>query len=145
MRLIGALTLLACLAVAGCSGGAGPKAATATPSKLGHFSTCDGAVKLVLDRTGPNLKMRVEGSDEVVELARNEVRNRVKSRLMGHDFYAKDGQRVLFIDVYGTVTFIRGRDELMVTRDGDAKPLGDATVIGTVPPGTFQAGYAAPR
>ena len=130
-------TLVAC-------GHVEPKTAKVQSSRLGHFSTVDGTIHLVLDRTGARAKMQVEGTTEVVELAQEEVRSRVKNRLMGYDFFAKDGQRVLFIDVYGAITFIRGRDELMVSCDGSAKPLGEPTVLGTVPVGSIASAPAAP-
>lgn len=139
MRLPQLLSLLGGLAISGVVGCAPPPGLNAANSattpgwKIGHFCSPDETVQLVLDRSGPKIKMKVDGSSEIVELASAEVRSRVKSRLMGQDLFTKDGQRVLFIDVYGGVTFIRGHEELMIARVGDARPLGDATVIGNLP------------
>ncbi|MBX3208218.1 MAG: hypothetical protein KF764_24435 [Labilithrix sp.] len=121
---------------------AAPSKAAQNPpgmSRLGHFSTADGMIHLVIDRTGDKVKIRVDGSSDIIELTQDEVRSR-RGDLLGYAFIAPDGARMLFIDTGGGVSFVKGAtehrsgDELPLVRDADAEPLGVATVRGA-PPG----------
>lgn len=113
-------------------------AETPAMSKLGRFSTADGMVHMVIDRTGPKAKLQVEGASDIFELTQSEVRER--GDLQGYAFVAPSGFAMLFIDTNGGMTFIKGAsehsrgDRLPLLRSGDAKPLGAATVAGA-PPG----------
>lgn len=132
------LVLLGALGAAGC-GEAATQASPATPAqqkpeewKLGKYSSTDGMVQMVIDRTaGPKAKIQMSGSNDIVELTPEEVRSR--GDLQGYLFKAPDGTRTLFLSVAGALTFLRGRDELPLRRDADAAPLGPATIAGAPP------------
>ena len=131
--------------LAACSGGGGsgargavnPKPGDAIPgtAKLGHFSSADGMVHLTVDRTGDKAKIKLDGSNDTIELTHEEVRSRMGGDLIGHAFIAPDGKRMLFVGVGGDLTFIKnGRDELPLVRDCEGVALGDANIKGP-PPG----------
>jgi hypothetical protein len=140
--VMSAALLAACGGGSGSGGAAGagaasPKVADAVPglSKLGHFSSADGMVHLVIDRTGDKMKIRIDGAKDVIELTHEEVRRRMGGDLMGHAFIAPDGKRMLFVGVGGDLTFIKDeRDELPLVRDGEGVALGTPTIKGP-PPG----------
>lgn len=131
-------------ALAACGGAATPAGGPASPeagrselpegaSKLGHFTSADGMVRLVVDRTGEKAKIQLDGSNDVIELTSEEVRSR--GELLGHAFIAPDGKRALFLSVHGGLIFVKdGKDELPLVFDGAAKPLGKATIAGAPPP-----------
>lgn len=143
---VGTLVALGIL-VSACGGGGagGAKAGATAPTaksdvvagvaRLGHFSTADGMVRLVIDRTGDKLKMKLDGSNDVIELTQEERRARNSGTLVGYGFVAPDGTQPLFLGTNGDYTFVKdGRDELPLVRDGEGVALGAPTVKGP-PPG----------
>jgi hypothetical protein len=138
--------VLVVVVASGCGGGngggqgtkaKGPETTAQVPgtSKLGHFASADGMVRLVVDRSGDKTKIRVDGSNDIIELTSEEVRHRNNGRLLGYAFIAPDGKRMLFVGVDGDLTFIKdGRDELPLVRDSDATALGAPTIKGSPPP-----------
>lgn len=129
--------------VAGCGGGATPegaKTAHATKSaeapewKLGKYSTGDGMVQMVIDRSGEagKAKLQLAGSKDIVELTAEEVRER--GSLIGQVFKDPKGKAVLFVGTHGGLSYFKtDRDELPLRRDGDAQSLGAPTIAGTPP------------
>ncbi|MFO0678010.1 MAG: hypothetical protein U0169_15855 [Polyangiaceae bacterium] len=153
MMRTGTATLVVSTLVLAACGGAPEAGSTKTPdtassaaatpaamSKLGHFSTADGMIHLVIDRTGDKAKIQMDGSPDVVELTQEEVRARQGGELLGYAFLKPDGTRALFIGTGGNLLLVKGEtdkrmgDELPLVRDADAKPLGVATIKGA-PPG----------
>ncbi len=135
------------VAAVGCGGGGGakgsgsvaesPSSTSVVPglSKLGHFSSADGMVRLVVDRTGEKMKVRLDGDKDVIELTPEEVRHRSNGQLIGYALIAPDGKRRLFLGVGGDLTYIKDeRDELPLVRDGEATALGEPTMKGPPPP-----------
>jgi hypothetical protein len=137
--------VVACMVVAtGCAGGAPPDGShtaassskgAATPEwRLGKYSTGDGMLQMVIDRTGEpgKAKLQIAGSKDVVELTASEVRER--GTLIGQVFKDPKGARVLFVGTHGHLVYLKNeRDELPLRRDGNAAPLGAITVAGTPP------------
>jgi hypothetical protein len=131
-----------CVVLLACGGGEAQKPAeTATQAKterkvpewqLGKYSTGDGMVQLIIDRTGERTKLQLRGTKDIIELTPQEVRDR--GELRGTVFVAPSGARMLFVDTGGGMTYLRDRDELPLRRDGDAEPLGAATVTGAPKP-----------
>ena len=133
-----ALTSLALLACGGDRHGktgttAGSTVSSTTPMRA-RYATADGTVHLVLDRTGAKAKLRVDGTKDIIELTQEEVRQRNSGQLAGYDLVAPDGKRRVFLSVDGELTYMRGRDELPLVREGEANALGPATVVGSPPP-----------
>jgi hypothetical protein len=139
------MTLAAC-------GGAPPPTAAAAPSATGtvrpltqaqlgvaHYRTADGVYGLVLDRSGPKPKYRLDGKSDIVELTMQE--DRFADELRGYFLVAPDGKRVLWISTGGGVLYLHGSDELPLNSDKPADPLSAATVAGTyvAPPPAFKA------
>ena len=87
--------------------------------RLGHYSSRDGLVGFVLDRTGPTPKVRIDGEDRVYEL--EIIRSsRYHTDLVSHERHigisvATDGPGMTFS--------AKGRGEQTVVRDGDAATL----------------------
>ena len=137
--------VVACVVAAtGCAGSAPPEGShtAASPSKaaatpewrLGKYSTGDGMLQMVIDRTGDagKAKLQVAGSKDIVELTASEVRER--GTLIGQVFKDPKGARVLFVGTHGHLVYLKNdRDELPLRRDGDASPLGAATIAGAPP------------
>jgi hypothetical protein len=106
--------------------GRGPAAAAipGEPSRagslrLGHYSTGDGLVGFVLDRTGAKPRVRIDGEDRVYELdvvATSPFHTDLVSheRHIGISFLT-DGSGISFSG--------KARGEQPVWRDGDAAPL----------------------
>ena len=95
---------------------------------VGHYSTPDGLKGLVLDRTGGVFKVRIDGEKEIIELTAEEDRR--SGELRGHYLVTPDNRRLLYLSAYGGLTLFSGRDELHLSSDKAAKPLGAATVAG---------------
>lgn len=145
------LGMIVVASAAACGGGTGQKGGASSPSasdnkassttaveipglsKLGHFASPDGMVRMVVDRTGAKAKIKLEGSNDIVELTTEEAR--WGGKLNGYSFIAPDGKRTLFVSVHGEMLYYRGEhDEVSLVRDGDATALGAPTVKGTPPP-----------
>ncbi|MCL2724642.1 MAG: hypothetical protein FWD69_09425 [Polyangiaceae bacterium] len=103
-------------------------ASTTGQVKLGHFSTADGRHGFVLDRTGAKAKLKVDGTNDVIELTEEEVRTR--GGLDGYRLVDPSNKPRLFLSPGGLLTYFVGTDELRVTNDRDAAPLGAATIAG---------------
>lgn len=140
-------------ALAAC-GPATPSAATpdapgstdknARPSlKLAHFTTGDEAVGFVFDQTGATPKLRMDGSNDIVELTPEiEMRGPFKA---GTAYWTPGGDRVLYIDRYGHVTLYTETGPQSVYAKGKPSPLGTATVTGQYTPPKSNADLRAER
>lgn len=93
-----------------------------------RLATPDGRIHLTLDRSGPKPKMQRDGSKDIVELTMEE--DRFGGRLRGHRLVDPSGKGRLYLSVNGHYTLYEGRDDLALRIDGEAKPLGAATVAG---------------
>lgn len=151
-------TLLIPLLIASCSG---PAATGGTPAntspaptardpklpawKLGHFSTPDGMVGVVIDRTGDAFKVRMDKSEEIVELFEEPQKNWKGPK--GKFLNGPKGEPWFFLGEDGALSYIqpetlsnlaynieKGRGLLPLARDADADPLGAATHKGVVQP-----------
>ncbi len=88
--------------------------------RIGHYSSGDGSVGMVLDRTGPQPKMRLDGSREVRLLdPRGTAGENIDVAVVGSP---KLGIAMRFTP-RGEVFYYAGRDTLQLRRDGDADPL----------------------
>jgi hypothetical protein len=96
--------------------------------RLGHYSSGDGLVGLVLDRTGASPKMRLDGGSDIVELTVRPIDG--KGRLALKD---PSGKTRLFIDQWGGVELLTETGAVKVHRDGETTALGRATIAGTAP------------
>jgi hypothetical protein len=118
--------LLATAVSMGCGGGTSPPPpSTSTPTgragmlRLGHYSSGDGMVGFVLDRTGPQPKVRIDGTTEVLPL---EIR---RTSHTSADLVNHEKNIGISVDDDGSVVFSRrgaGPNKEMY-RDGDASPL----------------------
>jgi hypothetical protein len=144
------LVVLASIALAACGGAAAPAetpakpAPSASPSatpddgvfrpitqaqlQVGHYASPDGMVGLVIDRTGPKPKIRMDGDKDIVELTPEE--DRFAGELRGHNLRAPDNTIRLYITKGGGIRTWKGRDEVWLTSDKPAEPLGKATIAG---------------
>ncbi|MCU0659245.1 MAG: hypothetical protein MUF64_29495 [Polyangiaceae bacterium] len=116
------------------------KPATDGQVKLGHFASADGMHGFVLDRTGEKPKLRIDGANEIIELTVKE--DRPRGELAGYSMIGPDGTRHLYLSVGGSLRWFKGgKDELPVTKDKDAEPLGEATAKGEYkkPPPAYEA------
>ena len=117
----GALLFVAAGSIA-CGGNGASSSPSSTPAgklRLGHYSSGDGLVGFVLDRSGPVPKVRIDGTSEVLEL---EIRrsSRTSTDLVNHDKHIG-----IAVDDDGSVVFSQrgaGPNKEM-HRDGDASPL----------------------
>lgn len=109
-------------------------AQTPAQHKLAHFTTADGMVGLVLDRTGDKPKYRVDGKPDIVELTQKEQREKWEHRLEGYFLVAPDGKRAFFIDEGGGITYLPDSDRYGMMFDKETEALGAATVTGTYTP-----------
>ncbi|MFH0900245.1 MAG: hypothetical protein V2A73_06425 [Pseudomonadota bacterium] len=88
-------------------------------AKLGHYSTADGEIGLVLDRSGERAKLRFDGAQDTVELV-------AKPGAYGRTDYADAGGYV-FLNMWpdGRITAYHPSrpDGVPVKRDRDADAL----------------------
>lgn len=103
--------------------------ATNAQVKLSHFSTADGMIGFVLDRSGTPIKLRVDGEADIFELTAQEDRDR-GGELHGYRLVDPTNTTRILIGTNGSVTFVRGQDQLPATADQAAQPLGVPTVAG---------------
>jgi hypothetical protein len=115
---------------------ASASAAAVTPpankTLLGHFSTPDGMIGLVLDRTGDIVKIKLDKGTDIIQLTAKE--DRKHGDLVGHRFLAPDGKAMVYLNVHGGMDFYGPRDTLPLKRDADAEPLGAVTIAGEPKP-----------
>lgn len=94
-------------------GGAGnvtePPASNAPKLRLGHYSSGDGMTGFVLDRTGPRVRMQMDGASDVLELDS-------ELKLRGRGVVVRFGDS-------GEVTYFTGIESIAMRRDADADPL----------------------
>jgi hypothetical protein len=112
--------------------------------KLSHYSSPDGFIGIVLDRTGDNPKLRVDKSSDIIELFVEDALDR--GDLIGHWMNGPDGGHWLFLGKDGELAFIkpeaRARTQgrrlrdiaVPLTRDAKADPLGAPTKRGIATP-----------
>src|SRR5712691_10836777 len=100
----------------------GRAAETRPPLRIGHYSSANGLVGFVLDRLGSPIKLRLDGSDEILALTLEPAsRNAVSLK-------RDDGSYILRIDDRGDITlFTQAFRDVKVIRDQDAEPLAIAT------------------
>lgn len=99
---------------------------------LGHWSTGDGSVGLVIDRTGDIAKVKIDKSNDIVQITPKE--DRKHGDLVGNRYESPDGKGVLYITVGGHVKFYGPKDTFDLRRDADAEALGAPTVAGVPAP-----------
>ncbi len=155
MRALIWLGACAALTAIGACGGktAPPKSGAVNANepgwKLGHYSSGDGLLGVVIDRTGERPKIRVDGTKEVVELL---LEDETDSR--GHWLNGPDGKHWLFLSEGGSLEFIkpeaRAKATLGATRwgfvglgkDAEAERLGTAGATGIATPPEPKSPYA---
>ncbi len=138
MRTIRTIKAAALAGLLAACGGSQPPS-TATPSdtpamtdaqhNVAHFRTADGLYGFVLDRSGENAKLQVDGEKDIIELTQKEERSK-SGELSGYRLVDPANAVRLLISVNGSISYLRGKDELPVTPDKEASPLGAATVVG---------------
>lgn len=121
-----------------------PKANAKVPEwKLGHWSSPDGLVGMVIDRTGAKPKIQIDGQKDVVELFLEKQLDRGESK--GNWLNGPDGKHWMFLSEDGALAFIkpevrdhidlrRGFGFLAMSRDADADALGAASKVGIATP-----------
>lgn len=87
------------------------------PSGVGHYSSADGHLGFVLDRTGPRALLRVDGSTEILELEAD------TSSAQYTDLDVRGRGTVVRIGRHGEVTYFPGLGAASMHRDADADPL----------------------
>jgi hypothetical protein len=113
-------------------------------SQLGHFASPDGFVGFVLDRTGDKPKLKLDKTNDVVELFLEDAKE--KGDKIGTWMNGPDGKHWLFLSVNGGLGYIKpearanvaeynvGKIMVPMGRDGDAEKLGEATAKGIASP-----------
>ncbi len=100
--------------------------------KLGHYSSPDGSVGLVLDRTSDKPKIRMDGSKDIVEaFVEDEVRG---GDVVARKYRGADTKIILRVDAHGGVELYRNVGTVHLVRDADADALGAATQVGVAAP-----------
>jgi hypothetical protein len=139
------------LLVAACGGAQNPPApaksgntgeirpVTQAQENVGHFKTADGVYGLILDRSGPKPKVKIDGQSDIIELTMIEDRVTRSGQgpagsLLGYVLLAPDRTKVLYIGVNGNIRYFHGKDVLDINTDAPADPLGPATVAGPLAP-----------
>jgi hypothetical protein len=116
-----ARTVISVLLLASTAGlaSAGPAADAGPPSRIGHYSTVNGLAGFVLDRLGTPVKLRMDGSDEILALAAEYGSGDAVS------LRRDDGWSILRIDDRGDLTMFTEafRHGVRVIRDQVAQPL----------------------
>jgi hypothetical protein len=87
---------------------------------LGHYSTFDGASGFILDRTGADVRARLDGTSNVKILTARGGPHQTR------EYRSADGQIWLRLDQYGEVLLFQGPSQsegVEVIRDADAEPL----------------------
>ena len=90
---------------------------THSPVLLGHFSSRNGMHGLVLDRTGEQPLMRVDGTNEVIVLT-------AEPAPRGDTWLKRpDGGNAMRIMSWGGIEYYAGGETHHLVRDADAAPL----------------------
>jgi hypothetical protein len=120
-------------------------------SHLGHYASPDGFVGLVLDRTGDKPKLKIDKTNDVIELFLEDALDR--GNKVGTWMNGPDGKHWLFLSVEGGFGYIkpeaRGNSSAReverfatpLSRDGDADKLGEATQKGIATPPPAKTPY----
>lgn len=93
-----------------------------------HYVTGDKLVGLVVDRSDGKIKVRVDGTTDVIELTPEEDRH--GGELRGHFLTTPEDKHMMYLDTGGGLTYYKGRDELRMQRDHSTDPLPAATLAG---------------
>ncbi|MCA9707527.1 MAG: hypothetical protein KDK70_16865 [Myxococcales bacterium] len=96
---------------------------------LAHFVTADGMHGFVLDRSGTPIKLQIDGERDVYELTQREVRDD-RDVLLGYQLVDPQDQVRVLIGKDGSITYVRGKDELPASANETASPLGAPTIAG---------------
>jgi hypothetical protein len=107
----------------------GGKPTTPAQLELSHFRTADGMIGFTLDRSGTPIKLQVDGEKDVFELTQQERRTD-GGELLGYVLVDPTNTPRVLIGKDGSITYLRGKDELPATADEAAAPLGKPTVAG---------------
>lgn len=102
---------------------------TPAQNKLGRFVSADGRYAILLDRSGANAKLQVEGERDIFELTEREARGR-SGHLEGYEYVDPNNKVRLLIGTSGSITFFVNGDPAMMGFDKATAPLGAATVAG---------------
>ncbi len=98
-----------------------------SPLQLGHFTTADGGIGLILDRTSEPPRVKFDSSDDIFELTAEDDREGI---FKGIYYLSAEGKKLIFAAKDGRLALWPTGDNRPLVRDGDAKPLPDATVRG---------------
>lgn len=113
--------------------GTAAKADNKVPNmKLGHYSSRDGSIGLVLDRTGDKPKVKIDGSQDITEVfVEDELRS---GTVVGRKYRGPDSKLILLVSSDGDIEFLQQRGTARLVRDADADALGAPTKIGVAAP-----------
>jgi hypothetical protein len=86
--------------------------------RLGHYSSRDGLFGFVLDRTGEQPLLKIDGSEEIFALRVERSKNAVQ-------LIRDDGKIMFGIGAYGELSYYRAgsKDAVPTIRDANAEPL----------------------
>lgn len=129
MRIWIAMMLLPALALSAC-GGAQSRKDGEGQLTVAHYVAPDGTKGLVLDRTGGQFKVRMDGDDAIIELTPVEDRDGYGGEVRGHFLFTPDDVRMLYVSARGGLTLFTESGELHLSSDKGARPLGAATQPG---------------
>jgi hypothetical protein len=103
-----------------------------SPLQLGHYTTADGTIGLVLDRSNSVPRVQFDGSHEIVELTPLEVRGHggTAGPLKGVAYLTPAGKRLLFVTKEGVLSLWPDGDDRPLVRDADATALPAPNVRG---------------
>jgi hypothetical protein len=93
-----------------------------------HYLTGDKLVGLTIDRSDGKIKVKVDGTTDIIELTPEEDRH--SGELRGHYLTTPEDKHMMYLDKGGGLTFYKGRDEFHMVRDHSADPLPAATLAG---------------
>ncbi|MBL9023838.1 MAG: hypothetical protein JNL21_16710 [Myxococcales bacterium] len=99
-----------------------------SPLQLGHYTTADGAIGLVFDRSSTPPRVKFDDSDAIVELTPED--DRPATGYQGITFKTPSGQTLLYVTKTGALTLWPKGDDRPLVRDGDAAPLPLPTISG---------------
>jgi hypothetical protein len=106
---------------------------------VSHYASRDGTLGLVLDRSGPHPKARMDGEKDIVELTMMEDRSAGGRR--GWYLKTPTGSNMLYLGVNGNLKLFTKRDTFPLNSDKAADPLPSPTITGQYhePKSSYQA------